>query len=157
MWLANETADKPEKVILLKVKVSKVVFSVSVPDRDPVPPPPGSWAPSMVTVKFCAWAAARLVTIAPRKASFFIVRQGLLCFAELIEFDRRKDRTKSKLFLGIFRRTAPLSPHSQVDTAEVAQESTVNQQPRKPAPLGRTRLSGTAGFLKKPGAPKDGE
>src|SRR6266567_6302126 len=102
MWLAVETADKPEKVILLKVKVSKVVFSVSVPDPDPVPPPPGSWAPFMVTVKFCAWATARLVNIAARKANVLIVRQGLNGFTELIEFDRRKDRAKSKLFAEFF-------------------------------------------------------
>ena len=51
---ADEGADNPEKVMLWKVKVSKVVFSVSVPEPDPVPPPPGSWAPFMVTVKFCA-------------------------------------------------------------------------------------------------------
>src|SRR3989442_7386478 len=100
MWLAVETADKPEKVMLLKVKVSKVVLSVSVPE-----PWPGSellfpsWAGVMLTVKFCACATARPVTAAARKTSVFIVRQGSNCFAELIAFDRRKDRTKSKLFL----------------------------------------------------------
>src|SRR5712691_5764926 len=105
MWPAVEGADNPEKVMLLKVKVSKVVLRVSVPEPEPILVPPPSWAASMRTVKFCAWATARLVYIAARKTNVFMVRQGLNCFAELIEFDRRKDRTKSKLFLGIFRRT----------------------------------------------------
>src|SRR5258708_28483385 len=102
IWPANELADKPEKVMLLKVKVSKVVFSVRVPEPDPVLRPPPSCAPSKLTVKFCARASARLDSAAARNTSVFTVRQGSNYLAELMAVDPRKNRTKIKLLKGFF-------------------------------------------------------